>query len=358
MGRWPSAVVAALALLGCGRGRDPDREVDSSSLKDIAVLATLDAPIPAGKSAVWCGSFGIAWSRLAKDVVKGPPRIRGAEELCGRLNAAAVGENDLPPGSFYAAAGWITDGIAERIRKDMAASFPAVPPPDLGGPDTAAVAYAYLEASVKFDIRFFDNREPLVFKDSVGKETKVKAFGIRKEDASKEHRLREQVDVLFADPGEFVIDPCRSTPIQIVLARVPAKGALSETLSYVEGKVAERHSGDLGMEDILLVPDIAFRLLHRFRELEGPDKGFLNAGMEAYWIEKAFQSILFRLDKSGAELKSEAIIAAPAAAKPSPREQPREFLFDRPFLVYLKKRGGGKPFFSLWIDGAELLEPW
>jgi hypothetical protein len=34
------------------------------------------------------------------------------------------------------------------------------------------------------------------------------------------------------------------------------------------------------------------------------------------------------------------------------------FIFDRPFLVYLKNRGGGKPFFAAWIDGPELLQPW
>jgi hypothetical protein len=27
----------------------------------------------------------------------------------------------------------------------------------------------------------------------------------------------------------------------------------------------------------------------------------------------------------------------------------------RPFLIYLKKRGAGHPFFVMWVDNAELL---
>ena len=48
---------AAAVAAGCGRGgggaRGPGEEVDSASLRDTVVLPTLDAPLPAGKSAVW-----------------------------------------------------------------------------------------------------------------------------------------------------------------------------------------------------------------------------------------------------------------------------------------------------------------
>ena len=143
--------ITMAAVEPAGRGPGPEdaaeRDVDPSAL---AVVPTLDAPIPEGKSAVWCASFQVAWNRLAMDVVKGPPQISGAEEPCRRLNGQAVGETDLPEGSFYAAAGWSKDGIRERIRKEMAAAFPSAPPPNIGG--AGGVAYAYLEAGVKFEI--------------------------------------------------------------------------------------------------------------------------------------------------------------------------------------------------------------
>jgi len=34
---------------------------------------------------------------------------------------------------------------------------------------------------------------------------------------------------------------------------------------------------------------------------------------------------------------------------------PRCFLFNQPFLVYMKKRNADQPFFVMWVDNAELL---
>lgn len=188
-----AAVIAAGILAGCGRGSGggpggtAEREVGPS---EVTVVPTLDAPIVPGRSTVWCASFQAAWNRLAKDIVKAPPVVKGAEELCRRLNGTSPVEADLPVGAFYAAAGWTKDGIQERIRKEM---------------------------------------------------------------------------------------------------------------------------GEAGISD-------------------------------------ALQLIRFRLTREGAELQSEAkILVRPAASR---------FIFDGPFLVSLKKRAGGRPFFALWVDGPEILEKW
>ncbi len=36
----------------------------------------------------------------------------------------------------------------------------------------------------------------------------------------------------------------------------------------------------------------------------------------------------------------------------------RRFEFNRPFLLYIKKRGADYPFFVMWMDNAELLQKW
>jgi hypothetical protein len=64
-------------------------------------------------------------------------------------------------------------------------------------------------------------------------------------------------------------------------------------------------------------------------------------------IIEARQSIKFKLDRYGAALESEATIEASAI--------PRYFRFNRPFLVYMKKRDCEQPFFVMWVDNAELL---
>ena len=64
----------------------------------------------------------------------------------------------------------------------------------------------------------------------------------------------------------------------------------------------------------------------------------------------AQQDILFRLDRSGAELKSEAKMYALGGAT--------HFVVDRPFLIYMCQRGAKTPYFALWVDNAELLNRW
>jgi hypothetical protein len=354
--RWP--LLAAVLLSACERAPSDaiERKLDSAALAGVAILPTFDSPIRAGKSAVWCASFQIAWNRLARDVIKGPPRVGGAEELCKQLDRQVATEQDLPPGSFYAAAGWAMDGIVGRIRKEMAAAFPAAPPPDLAGQGAMAVAYAYLEAGVKFPIPFFESRKPLVFTDSSGQKTEVTSFGLREEDEYAYKELRDQAEVLFAErsPEHFAIDPCRSSAVQIILARIPPRTTLGETVAMAEEKIAgftkDEHSRRIGIASVLLIPNIAYKLLHHFKELEGRDKPLLNSAMNGMWIEDACQVIRFRLDRSGAQLASEAKIEVPLAPL-------QDFIFDRPFLVVLRNRGG-RPFFAAWIDGPELLQPW
>jgi hypothetical protein len=93
-------------------------------------------------------------------------------------------------------------------------------------------------------------------------------------------------------------------------------------------------------------------------------------------LDRAVQQIDFRLDAAGATVTSESVM--------TPKADPRWFSADGPFLVVMRKRGsafppspprggfaavgrvlvfwgtGGapRPFFALWVDDGELLEPW
>ena len=104
---------------------------------------------------------------------------------------------------------------------------------------------------------------------------------------------------------------------------------------------------EFGPNDVLLIPNLNWEVRHHFTELEGRDKLLLNAGFRDYYIAKAMQTIRFKLDRSGAELASEAKhLVCPMAT---------HFVCDRPFLIYVEKRGAERPFFVMWVDNAELL---
>jgi hypothetical protein len=327
----------------------------SENLRQTVIVPTLDTPVPESKSAVWCASLQIAWNRIRTDITKGPVQVGGAEDLAGRLNRAEQSEADLVPGSYYVAAGLIKDGIADIIRKDMAAQFPGVPAPDLRDlqdlPVPVLAAFAYLRASVRYESEFFDNPEGLKFTDPAGKESRVRAFGIRESEKHMAAGYRSQVKVLFRQGREFALDLSEnSQPNQVVVAKVPWQGTLAETLAYVQGKAAVSPPGRLGTQSVLLVPNVDFRVEHHFRELEG--HGIKNPPLKGWEIVRALQWIQFRLDRKGADLESGMDMRAVGDGHD---DDPNYFEFDRPFLIYLKKRDAKHPFFVLWVDNAELL---
>jgi hypothetical protein len=332
---------------------------NSTDLKQTVILPTLDTPMPKGKNVIWCSSFQLAWNQLKDNVIGEPVKLIGAEEIAGRLNLAKQSLADIPDESCYAAAGLVKDGIVEKIQMEMAKRFPSELQPDFNdvSPKVAIIAYSYLTANVKFKIPYFENRKEFIFRDSKGNQTPVTSFGIRPEDHDAYQKLRKQVEVLYyshspesSNLREYAIDLCKDTkPNQIVLAVIEPKETLEQTLEYLNDKIVgftkEEFFHKFGINDVLLVPNIFWKITHRFKELEGKTLG--NIDYINFYIGLALQMIQFRLDRSGAELKSEAKLYVESL--------PNHFVFDRPFLIYIKKRGAEQPFFVMWIDNAELL---
>jgi hypothetical protein len=380
MARWLRYAGVAAVALGClagawwyfyGFGGPPEPERafdgDSASLRQTVVVPTLDTPLPQGKSAVWCASGQLAWNRLKEDLAKGPVQVENAQTVADRLNRAVFSEADLQPDSYFAAAGWVKDGIVERIQATMAEKFPDAPQPHFEASPDGTVAYGYLRARVGFSQPFFESREALSFTDSAGSTTPVRSFGIRKKDRDGNHALREQVDLLFCSAEQvrgggfkvdtFILDPCKhSQPNQLVLARIGWKPTLAEMLADLEDKV--RHSLPNGVfnvrmfasGDTLLVPAMNWRVVHEYRDLEGKDKRLQNPALRGQYISRVVQMVDFKLTRGGAELRSEFISDSKSLSRP--------FHLDQPFLVLMRKRGAEHPFFVMWVDNAELLSRW
>jgi hypothetical protein len=332
---------------------------DSDQLRQTTFVPTLDTPIPAGQSAVWCASFQLAWDKLKSDVVKGPVEITNAKEVCDRLNRAEFSAGDLPGDAFFAAAGWAEDGIVEVIRDGMSRKFPHVPLTELQDFHRGILAYAWLEAKVVYGHPYLVNPASVTFQGGA-EQKKVGTFGIPMENgANATDEMLSQCCALFAhyddmdNPVDYAVDlDLYSHPNQIVLACVSRKSTLGETFAQVQEKIrtfdGEAHpnwKSALTKWDTLLVPNMHWEVRHEFRELLGNS---VKLNGRALPIVLAEQTVQFCLDSHGAGVKSRAFIVVGA-----PRS--RHFHFDRPFLLYLKKRDADRPFFVMWVENAELL---
>jgi hypothetical protein len=333
--------------------------ISLDNLQQTVVVPTLDSSVPANKSAIWCAAFQLAWNHFKNDVTKGPVQLANAAEVVDRLNRAEQSEDDLDPTTYYAIAGLVRDGIVARVREDMAAKFPDAPQPQFTEAETAALAYAFLQAGVRYKYEYYDNTKPLPFIGSDGKKIPVRSFGVRPSERAQGHgTFRAQVHILFQDKDEFAVDLCKdSQPNQVFLASVGRKETLAATLADVQEKTAKHRPAGVGSEfdqyATLLVPNMHWDLDHHFRELEGRDKLLLNPMLQGLYIDTAWQRVRFNLDRKGAEVRSEARMTAGGRS-----EGRNDFHFDRPFLVVMTKRSAKQPFLVMWVDNAEMLSRW
>lgn len=360
-----ATLLATLLMIGVAshlarayRARPLQFDGDSVQLPRTQIVLTLDSPVEKGKNLIWCAAFQATWKKLQNDLAKEPVQLIGAETACALLNASPVPE--VPDGALYTATGWEDKGILDTIRNDMAARFPGSAVPSFPGiEDGSFVAFGHLESRCKFAIPYFDSTSSVEFKDSNGAISKIRTFGIRPKDDFAYPRLREQVEVLFSKRGEhngleaFALNLCKdSVSSQVVFARTALAGSLKETLDRIENEIVVYQDSDenhgFGPNDVLLVPEIAYRIAHGFDELE--KRAFVNATLAGQIMDVAQQDIEFRLDRSGAELLAE--------VKMYYLSGPSRFIGDGPFLVYLKKRGAALPYFVMWVDNDELLCKW
>jgi hypothetical protein len=333
---------------------------DSASLENTVIVPTLDTPTPVNKNVIWCSSFQLAWNDLKNNTIGEGLNLIGSEEISNRLNLVKQSPNDIHDTDYYSASGFVKDGITKKIQEQMLKLFPEEPRQQfpLMSPESI-VAFSYLQAEIKFKIPFFENDSILVFKSSLNRSAEITSFGIREKDAGTNLKLRDQIDILLYEehqskvPPSFAIDLSKYTqPYQLVIAMVEPNENLAQTIECLRTKISEfqqrRSDFKFYENDVLLVPNMFWKITHRFSELEG--KYLANEGFKQYLLGLAEQMIKFRLDRTGAKLKSIAKIIIWA--------KPRYFVFDRPFLLYMKKRDANHPFFVMWVDNAELLTKW
>ena len=106
-------------------------------------------------------------------------------------------------------------------------------------------------------------------------------------------------------------------------------------------------------EDQLIIPKFNFNIETNYDSLEGNKFSSEN---ENHNIERAFQRTAFKLDESGAIIESEAEIEVTVEEiEETEKPKPKKMIFDKPFLILLKRTDAKNPYFGLWTTNTELM---
>jgi hypothetical protein len=111
-------------------------------------------------------------------------------------------------------------------------------------------------------------------------------------------------------------------------------------------------------KDVTKIPMIEFNLENYFEDIE--NSLFYESKTHFYEVVKAWQRTGFILNEKGAIIETEAVFSVVEAAAEVEEGEvkpptPKKLIFDKKFMVFLKREKSDNPYFALQITDAELL---
>ena len=327
---------------------------DVDMLEHVDVLPCLDAPLPQGKNALWCMTFGHAWRQLRKQngapVVLSPDMpgyvdaLNASDSFEGRIGLDA---DDIPT-----IVGMIDDGVAgmveaevrERQAKGHGSPLANSLPSELeSAPPESVVIYATLAVSLKFEYVFDRFRDKLVFDGQP-----VLSFGLD----TTGHKAYRQVECFLSQDRSsdlLVVIPSHDGMDELMLAQISPASTMKHTVRNAIGLTHRGTQYDFPPYGKLQIPIISLDLTKRYAQLEG---NVVTAGkFKSYVMTFARQRIAFNLDEGGARLDSEAALMIESKVP----EALRNLRFDAPFLVMIRRKGAEMPYFAMWVATPDIL---
>ena len=291
--------------------------------------------------------------------------------IAAELNRLPYSLSNLDPESYFAKSADRVDVAkmkAELHRRLPGAAGPTTQPDSKAG--QGRVIFANLLKSLPFAAAFDGKTGPLLFPSGSTPE-QVASFG-RTPRSALEVFAEATSQIVITDyrtDEDFIVElKTESQRDVMLLAKIPAESTMQATIDKVLKRAAAPNPLHkrfaLEYREELLIPKLSFNILKSYDELipvEIVNSAFSKSGNREYII-KAEQATAFVLNERGAELEAIVEIGSTGdfgddGPPPPPPPPIRKFHFDRPFLVLLRETQSHEPYFAVWLENAELMEP-
>ena len=322
-----------------GRKYVPPAKVNTK----LSVVTSLEDEITSNTA--WCGTFNLIWNDLKNDLAKQDIIFSPQPKMVDNLNKGTFNTSYLSEDSYYKVYGTPTPELKKQIEKAIKEKFNETSSilDDFNwenGQDGDHFLYVMLKKQFEFP-KVFTKLENGDF----GKYKNVKYFGI---DSNTDEAVRDQVKVLYYNSSsDFAIKLKTKQNDEVIISRGNTENNFGDIFKGITEK-SSKYEGkkSFSKTDKLKIPKISFNLKQEITEVENKPYTFSNG--DIYYIEKALQTIEFDLDEKGGRIKSEAgMMTKLSAAMP---EEPREFMVDDTFTIFLKEKGKDLPYFAAQIS--------
>ena len=309
----------------------------------LSIVTSLEDEIKSNTA--WCGTFNLIWNDLKNDLAKKDIVFNPQPTAVDNLNKGTFNTSYLSEDSYYKVYGTPTPELKKQIEKAIKEKFNETSSIlDDFNWDGATEKDYFLYTMLKKEFEF-----PKVFTNldngNFGKYKNVKYFGI---DSNTKKDVREQVEVLYYNSSsDFAVKLNTKQNDEVIISRGNTENNFGDIFKSITEK-SSKYDGSKSFNetDKLKIPKISFNLKQEITEVENKPYTFSNG--DIYYIEKALQTIEFDLDEKGGRIKSEAGMKN-KLAEIIP-EEPRDFLVDDTFTIFLKEEGRDLPYFAAQIS--------
>lgn len=318
-----------------------------NEVKSIEVLPTMNWKSDA-TNRIWVGTFQIVWNEFMDNLVYGPVKfVDYNSPMAKALNKQSFKKSYIGLNSYYTKYGMMTPSLKEEIEKGIQEKFnetsDILDTMEWAENSDNLLVYAMLKKDFKF-LNAFDKLSTGGF----GKNYNAfPYFGINE---NSDKKLYKNLKVLFYNSNEdFAVKLFTKDRDEVILYRTNNDTTFDEYYSELNKKSRKfRGNKRFAKHDELRIPNINLYQQASFKELEGHDVKGTN-----FRIDSTIETIDFKMNNEGVELKSEAaMIAKMSALLP---ERGRKFYFTDNFVLFLIEKGQKTPYYAMKVSDLEAL---
>lgn len=301
-----------------------------SEYKNTQFIPTLEHAISNDKNSVYCATLLFAWNEIRKQI-NSPLTISDKYSDLILLNKST---------SFF--------NVLQSNEYDV----------KLEVNDFRIQAKAEFNKSLPFELKLERFKNKLTFE-----EQKVASFGVSGKDDPEQMKIVQIV--YYKNDNNLIIKLLpKDKEHEIILYKSNQKfNSIAEMTTEIDklteiGKIERTNKKTswkykFNEEDLVVIPKFNFNIETNYSTLEG---NYFSFEKQQYQIERAWQRTAFILDESGSEIISEAEIEVTLALEEEyEKPKPKKMVFDKPFLILLKRTDVKNPYFGLWTTNTELM---
>lgn len=320
-----------VGIFSCKTERQFSEGKKLSEFKKTQFIPTLEHQVTKDKNAIYAATLLLAWDEI-RTQLESPIEVSESYSDLALINKSDSFKNVLKEDEYLASGEIDGDSITAKATFDKKLPF-------------------------EFSLQSYSDK--LLFDGE-----KVSSFGVSGFDGGEKLGLVRIV--YYKNDSNFIIRLLpKDTEHDIILFKTDKSFATIGAMAKEIGKLTKLGTTEkkniklswkyyFNEDDKVVIPKLNFNIETNYATLEGNK---FSTQKRQFHIGTVWQRTAFLLDESGAAAVSEAVIEAAVEAidGESEKPKPKKMIFDKPFLVLLKRTEAVNPYLGLWIANAELM---